>query len=301
MTQALSRIDYAILLYLGGISGALAVWYGVLRKQLNLFSLKSFFFFVGLTFVWFLILSLSSLVYIPDARWNFVFVAMLSLVGGIAFARVMFVNRDVSMQNLQTDVLLTFFLCTLGMTVYYLGYSAWSAYIIEPIVEEGDVVEKSKLGLFAAFACLPFVVPFFVQLSYQILHRIPTPIYPKWYYPVDKEIPPFIDRDPQTKISLHFSTKEEGGELFTRITLIPNEMILGEFIHIYFGNWNENQETSMAMELTDYYGKPYALRFYVSPKDNLEKKRRLDPNKTALYNKLKNEDIIQIERENRLA
>lgn len=284
-----------------GISGVFAVWYVTLRKQLNMLSVKAFFIFLGLTFLYFLLLSLSSLWYIVDVRWNFALVAFFALAGGVLYARVMFVHRDTSSQNIQTDILLTFFLCFLGMASYYLGYSLWSEYILEPVLEEGEVAEKTNLGFYASLACLPFLVPFLVQLSYQFLNAIPEPIYPKWYYPIEKDPPPFNygDGDPQTKANLQFSTKEVGGQDFARVTLIPNEMILGEFMHSYFDAWNDNQETSLAMELTDDYNRPYAFRFYVCRKETPENRRRLDPGKTVLYNKLKNDDLIVIERESR--
>jgi len=301
ISSAISRIDYTILSILIGISGVFGAFYVVLRQQLNILSVKAFLLFICLTFLYFFILSLTSIWYIADARWNFFIVQLFSLGSGILFARVMFVHRDQASENLQSDIVLIFFLCFIGMWSYYLGYCLWSKYIILEVLEEGDVSSSSKVPLFACLACIPFVLPYFIQLSYTFVNKIPVPIYPKWYYPLKKDLPPFDygDGDPQTKVNLQFSTKELGGEDFTRLTLIPNEMVLGDFFHVYFDTWNERQETIRHVELTDQYDRPFAFRFYAVHKDNLNNKRRLDPNKTTFFNKLSNEDLIFIERESR--
>jgi hypothetical protein len=301
VSAAISRLDYTILSLMVGISAIFGAVYIALRSQLNLLNIKSLLIFIGLVFLYFILLSLTSLWHIKDVRLNYWLVQLFSLSAGVLYARYMFILREKDSHNLRTDLVLTFFLCFFAMLSYYLGYSLWSSYIIEEVLEEGQDPEKTQLGLFASLACLPFIVPFFVRLSYNFLNIIPAPIYPKWYFPIKKEAPPFVEVDGalQTKINLQFTTKELGGEEFTRLTLIPKEMILGDFFHIYFDAWNEQQETSRKVELADKFDRPFAFIFHAIKKNEPSSKRRLDPTKTTLYNKLTNEDLILIERESR--
>jgi hypothetical protein len=297
----LSKLDYTIIGLLFAISAVFGGIYVAIRKQLELLSIKSFFLFVGITFLYFLLVSFTSLWHLVDLRWNYFLVAAFAFAGGVLFTRVMFVHRDESAYNTQSDIVLALFLNFFGTLVYYLGYSLWSAYTYPAELMQELGVSVGHVPLFASSACLAFCLPFFVQLSYIFLNNIPQPIYPQWIYPLGKDLPPFDygDGDPQTRINLQFTTKEEGGETYVRLTLIPNEMILGEFLHVYFEAWNENQERSMAMELTDQFGRANAFRFYAISGPNSPKKRRLDPAKTAKYNRIQNEEIILIERESR--
>ncbi len=229
-------------------------------------------------------------------------VQIFSFMGGVLYANVMFIKRERELWNFASDACLTLFLCLIGMVTYYSGYSIWSAYI--PDLSEADnlLTEKSSLPLYASFACIPFLIPFTLRQAYELYLDIPSAIYPQWIYPVGKEAPPFDygDGDPQTKVSLQFSTRSEGGEDFARVTLIPNEMILGDFIHVYFDAWNSNQESVRAMQLTDEYGKAGTFRFYAVKKGtSLQTKRLLDPYKTILFNKIQSEDTILIERGSR--
>lgn len=301
---SVSRFDYAVIGLLASVSAVLGAVYITLRKQMNLLSLKSFLIFLGLTILYFGLLSLSSLWYIMDVRVNYLLVLSFSLGGGILFARVMFVHRDPDTYNTQSDIVLLLFLTFIGMFTYYLGYSYWGEYGLPvELLEDFDIIpKKSYLGVLASSACLGFALPFFVRLSWIFLHHIPRPIYPQWIFPLSKDVPPFDygDGDPQTKVNLHFSISEdEDGEKFVRLTLIPNEMILGDFIHVYFDTWNENQERSKAMELTDQYGRAHAFRFYAGKNPEDRRARRLDPTRTAAYNKLKSEENIFIVRESR--
>lgn len=266
-------------------------------------SLKSFLIFLGLTILYFGLVSLTSLWYVRDARMNYLLVLFFSGLGGVLFARVMFVHRDPDTYNTQSDIVLLSFLNFIGIFTYYMGYSLLGEYNLPLELWEDleKLPEKSNAALLASSACLSFSLPFIIRLSWIFLHQIPAPLYPQWIFPINKDLPPFDygDGDPQTQVNLHFITKEEGGEQFIRLTLIPNEMILGEFIHVYFDTWNENQERSRAMELTDQYGRAHAFRFYTGKDADDSRRRRLDPGKTAAYNKLKSKDSIFIVRESR--
>lgn len=144
-------------------------------------------------------------------------------------------------------------------------------------------------------AIIAFIVPYVVGRAWVHFIGIPDPVYKKWYYPLEGDMPDVDLVDLSKILVIQFEmTKKAGDALLTNFkTKAPVNMTLGELFLIFINDYNENNQEFIGV--VDGDKSPYGWVFYLQ-KGFFKRKRYLDPDYTFYQNHNMDNDIVRAER-----
>lgn len=144
-------------------------------------------------------------------------------------------------------------------------------------------------------AIIAFIIPYVVGRAWWHFNRMPDPVYKKWYYPLEGDMPDVDLVDLSKILVIQFEmTKKAGDALLTNFkTKAPVNMTLGELFLIFINDYNENNQEFIGV--VDDQKSPYGWVFYLQ-KGFFKRKRYLDPDYTFYQNHNMDNDIVRAER-----
>jgi len=143
---------------------------------------------------------------------------------------------------------------------------------------------------------LCFFIPIVLLYTFEAAYKIPLPVFPTWYYPVNNPIELPDEKLNEKILVIAFEIVKNSAES-TKTNFRakgPEAMQLGDLYYHFLNDYNEVQSET-PIEYTDKQNNPQEWWFRIKPKW-YQRQRILDPDLTIKENQVKENSIIICER-----
>ncbi|NID12111.1 TssN family type VI secretion system protein [Fibrivirga algicola] len=139
---------------------------------------------------------------------------------------------------------------------------------------------------------LPFMLPLVFMYAYTAWQAIPSKVYRKWFYPVDRAVP-LIELTDTVRLSFQVAKTPDATELATYTVKAPIDRTLQDLFHymIYSHNAEENPEQPIQYHEHNQEGSLLGWIFYKQSLGGLSK-QFIDPALTLTRSGIKSNDVI---------
>lgn len=158
------------------------------------------------------------------------------------------------------------------------------------------ISKKSAYTWVMPFASLGFMIPLWIQRSFELALQVPSNEYKKWYFP-DKPIGldfDTIDTSNVAIITYVFAKKHSDSEISNFQTKAPYELRLGDLFYGFLQEWNHRHPQN-TIEYKDENQQVFGWLFFIK-EAWYKPKRYIDPDKTIRDNAIKVNQIIYTKR-----
>ncbi|HNE81382.1 MAG TPA: TssN family type VI secretion system protein [Flavobacteriales bacterium] len=144
------------------------------------------------------------------------------------------VRRAEGERSLWPELLITL------ITMAFTGIGLWLGHHFFPILlgDPGQAV----FALSMSWSAIGLLIPHLVLLAFDAASRFEPRRYLLWFYPFEhREREPIWNKDRIVIANLHFRRKEHDPEVTTVNARLPMDAPLGELVHLFIKDYNENR------------------------------------------------------------
>ncbi len=224
----------------------------------------------------------------------FLFTALLSIPVGMLH-EAWISRRSEGVRAAGPELLITF------ITALFLGLGIFLGHRFFPLIPGAGGVPE--LALMMALGAIGMLVPHLVLLAFEAAGAFEPRRYDLWFYPVnEREREPRWNNDRIVIANLHFRRKEIDHLLTTVNVRLPMDAGLGEMIHLFVKDYNENRFPGNPIEELHYsdgsLGWLFSTRRFIFPKKRrlAFSRRVLNPSLTIAENEIGRDTDIYFHR-----
>lgn len=188
-----------------------------------------------------------------------------------------------------------------AITALFVGFGIFLGHWLFPLIPGAGGV--GEFAWFIALAAIAVVVPHLLLLAFEAAFAFEPRQYQLWYFPVnEREREPHWSADRIVIANLHFKRKEYEEGATTVNVRLPLDAGLGDMIHLFVRDYNENRFPGNPIEELHYtdgsLGWMFSTRRFLLPKRRkLPVSRRvLDPTLTVAENGIARDADIYFQR-----
>lgn len=227
-------------------------------------------------------------------RLVFVITALLCLPVGMLH-EAWLLKRSEGDRSVGPELLISF------ITMLFVGLGIFLGHWLFPAIPGAG--GHPAFAWIIALASLGVLLPHLVLLAYEAAFAFEPRYYQLWHFPVDqREREPQWDKDRIVIANLHFKRKEYEPLVTTVNARLPLDAALGELVHLFVKDYNENRFPGTPIEELHYpdgsLGWIFRTRRFLLPKSRklAFSTRVLDPALTIADNRLGRDADIFFER-----